>query len=232
MLLVLPITFHCHYYIWGCMYSPGPIFVLGDWKDISLAHVILIIKSEVSIWNIGIIFSVVVYLRCLLHHILSLIVYTFRENRDFVSIIIAQFMMSANSRIRVGLQIVSVYLYITPYHYHCANLSEDIELLKCLSDIYFVECVCTIEHIRSVVHYTIYGAGCFQFTHFSWDDWDNIYFVSLSSNWKYALLPIVGVKPWNNGMYCMSLYILITLTPPPPPPPPPLAAYFWQTEPI
>ena len=33
-------------------------------------------------------FSVVVCLRCLLHHILSLIAYTFRENRDFVFILL------------------------------------------------------------------------------------------------------------------------------------------------
>ena len=68
--------------------------------------------------------SVFVCLRCLLHHILSLIAYTFRENRDFVFIIIVQFMMSANIRKRFGLQIVFVCSYITPSHYHhCANLS-------------------------------------------------------------------------------------------------------------
>ena len=67
-------------------------------------------------------FSVVVCLRCLLHYILSLIVYTFRGNREFVFISIVQFMMSANSRIRFDLQIVFVCLYITPSHYHhCAN---------------------------------------------------------------------------------------------------------------
>ena len=50
------------------------------------------------------------------------IVYTFRENREFVFISIVQFMMSANSRIRFGLQIVFVCLYITLSHYqHCAN---------------------------------------------------------------------------------------------------------------
>ena len=54
-------------------------------------------------------FSVVVCLRCLLHHILS-------RNWDFVLIIIVQFMMSANSPIRYGLQIVFVCLYITPSH--------------------------------------------------------------------------------------------------------------------
>ena len=69
--------------------------------------------------------SVVVGLRSLLHHILSLIVYIFRENREnreFVFMSIVQFMMSDNNRIRFGLQIVFVCLYITPYHYqHCAN---------------------------------------------------------------------------------------------------------------
>ena len=67
-------------------------------------------------------FSVVVCLRCLLHHILSPIVYIFRENREFVIISIVQFMMSVNSRIRFGLQIVFVCLYIRPSHYHhCAS---------------------------------------------------------------------------------------------------------------
>ena len=82
-------------------------------------------------------FSVVVCLRCLLHHILPLIAYTFRENREFVFIIIVQFKMSANIRIRFGLQIVLVCLYSTPSHYHhCANLSEGIELIKCLSNVW------------------------------------------------------------------------------------------------
>ena len=60
----------------------------------------------------------VVCLRCLFHHILSLIPYTFQEKREFVFIIIVQFMMSANIRIRFGLQIVLVRLYSTPSHYH------------------------------------------------------------------------------------------------------------------
>ena len=76
-------------------------------------------------------------LRCLSHHILLLIAYTFREDRDFVFTIIVQFMTSANNRIRFVLKIVFVCLSITPSHYHhCANLSEDVELMKCLSDIF------------------------------------------------------------------------------------------------
>ena len=113
-------------------------------------------------------------LRCMLHHILSLIAHTFLENRDCVFIIIVQFKMSANSRIRFGSQIVFVCLYITSSHYHnCANLFEDIELIKCLSDIFCR--VCKIKHILSVIHYIIYGPMCFQFIHFPCDDWENIY---------------------------------------------------------
>ena len=116
-------------------------FCIGDWKDWSVAHVIIIIKSEVSTIPIVIIFSVVVCLRTLLHHILLLIAYTFRENREFVFIIIVQFMVSANNRIRFVLKIVFVCLYITPSDYHhCVNLSEDIEFIKCLSDIFYRGC--------------------------------------------------------------------------------------------
>ena len=72
--------------------------------------------------------------------------------------------------------IVFVCLYITPSHYHhCANLFEDIGLIKCLSDIFCR--VCKIERIFSITHYTMNGAVCFQFTHFPCDDWENIHFV-------------------------------------------------------
>ena len=53
-----------------------PISVLGDWNDVFIAHVIIIIKSEVSTFPIVIIFFRGPW--CLLHHILSLIAYTFR----------------------------------------------------------------------------------------------------------------------------------------------------------
>ena len=159
------------------MCSTGP-FQHRCWKDISIAHVIIIIKSEVSTFPIVIIFSVVVCLRCLSHHILLPIAYIFWENREFVFIIIVQFMMSANNRIRFVLKIVFVCSSITPSHYHhCANLSEDIELINACQ-IYFVECVGKIRHILSVVHYTIRGAECFQFTHFLCD-WENIYLLYL-----------------------------------------------------
>ena len=152
-----------------------PISVLGDWKDISIAHVIIIIKSEVSTFPIVIIF----FRGCVPEMFFTSYSVTYCiYNREFVFIIIVQLMMSANIWIRFGSQNVFVCLYITPSHYHhCANLSETIELIKCLSDI-FVEGVSKIKHILSVIHYTICGAVCFQFTHFSCDDWENIFTLS------------------------------------------------------
>ena len=44
--------------------------------------------------------------------------------------------------------------------------------------IYFVECVNKIVLILSAIHYTIYGAVCFQFTPFPCDDWDNMHALS------------------------------------------------------
>ena len=99
-------------------------------------------------------------------------------NREFVFVIIVQFMMSANSQIRFDLKIVFVYLYIVPsYYHHCPSLYEDIELIKCLPDI--VCRVCKIRHILSVIHYKTRGAVCFRLTHFPCDDWENIYILCL-----------------------------------------------------
>ena len=108
-------------------------FSIGDWKYMSIAHVIIIIKSEVSTFPIVIIF----FRGCVSEiFVTSYSAYTFRESWEFVFIIIVQFMMRANIQIHFDLKIVFVNLYITPSHYHhCASLSEDIELIKCLSDI-------------------------------------------------------------------------------------------------
>ena len=51
---------------------------------------------------------------------------------------------------------------------------------------------------------------CFQFTHFPRDDWENIhlsyYHNQIGSMNYYSLF---RVRSWNNGMHCMSLYILL-----------------------
>ena len=141
MLLVLSITFYFHYNIWGCMYSTGPFqyrwlkgyiysscYYHHQIGSIHLSHCYHIFPW-LCVWDACyIIFCYLLYIHS-------------GKTVEFVFIIIVQFMMSANSWIRFGLKIVLVYLYITPSHYHhCANLSEDIELIKCLSDIFCRVC--------------------------------------------------------------------------------------------
>ena len=61
--------------------------------------------------------------------------------RDFILIIPVQFIMSANSRLRLGLHILFGCLYITPsLCHHCVNSFEDIEVIKCLSNIFCRVC--------------------------------------------------------------------------------------------
>ena len=63
----------------------------------------------------------------------------------------------------------------------------------------------------SVFHYKICGAVCFQFTHFPCDDWENIYTLSYYHHQIGSMnyYPLFRVRSWNNGVRCMSLYILI-----------------------
>ena len=152
----------------------------------------------------------VVCLRCLLHHILSLIAYTFRENRDFVFIITVQFMMSANSWIRFGLLIMFVCLYITRSHYHhCANLSEDIEFVKCLSDTFCR--VCESLSIFSQLSIIQYMGLCVFSLPISLVMIERIYTLSYYYHQIGSMIyyPLFRVRSWNNGMRCMFLCILM-----------------------
>ena len=146
----------------------------------------------------------VVCLRCLLHHILSRIAYTFSENQEFVFIIFVQFMMSANNWIHFGLQIICLYITLSHYH-HCANLSEDIELIKCLSDIFCQ--VCKIKHICSATHYTICGVVCFKLTHFLCDDWDDFFIIIKWEVWTITHCLGLGGHETMICTVCVSIFL-------------------------
>ena len=191
-------------------------------------------------------FSVVVCLRCLLHHILSLIAYTFRENRDFVFIMIVQFMMSANSGIRFGLQILSVcfvhytislsslckliwrhWTYKMPVRYILSSVWVRLSILSQLSVVHMGLCL----PISLMMTERIYTSIQFQFktvycqvnttntcstlpTNNSFSRqwgldtcWCLSYYHHQIGNMNYN--PLFRVRSWNNGMRCMSLYILI-----------------------
>ena len=70
-----------------------------------------------------------------------------------------------------------------------------------------------IKHILSFTHYTLCGAVCFQFTHSPCDDWENIYTLFYHHHQMGSMnyYPLFKVRSWNNGVRCMSFYILMNL---------------------
>ena len=151
-------------------------------------------------------FSVVACLRCFLDHILSIIVILSMKTENLFSLILC-------IRMRFGFQIVFVCLYITPsYHHHYANFIWRHWTYK-MPVRYNLWSVSKIMHFLSVIHYTISGAVCFQFTHSLCDNWDNIYTLTYYHNQIGSMNydPLFKVRSWNNGMRCMSFFILTIL---------------------
>ena len=170
---------------------------LGDWKAIFIIHLIIIIKSEVSIFPIVVIFSMVVCLRWLYYHILSSITYISREHWDFVSTICvqsidAQSMVFANDRSDTLWPAGRVRLFAD----YAISLSSLCRLIwrhrtnKMLVR-YILPGVCLRLRLFSQLS-LIYGVVCLQLTPFTCHDCENVYFIlSSSSNRKYESLTIV-----------------------------------------
>ena len=119
-------------------------------------------------------------------------------------------MMSANIRIRFGLQIVFVCLYITPSHYHhCANLSEDIE--HKMPGRYILSSVWVRWSIFSQLSIIQYRGLCVFSLPISLVMIEKIYSLSYYHHQIGSMnyYPLFRARSWNNGMRYMSLYILI-----------------------
>ena len=89
--------------------------------------------------------------------------------------------------------VVSVcFRFFTLLHYdHYADVSEGIDA----SEVHSVECVSKIESILLHIFLAICGAVWIQLIRFSYDDFENVYFILLSSssssNRMYAPFAIV-----------------------------------------
>ena len=117
----------------------------------------------------------------------------------------------AKNRIHYGLMDITL-----PHYHHYADISEGIELIKCLSDIFCLECVSKIRSVLSIMLHAIYGAACIQLTQLSNKDCENTF------TWSYHDHQIESMTIFYNGMRCMSFYILTPQTP---------NVYFpWRTQ--
>ena len=150
-----------------------------------------------------------VCLRCLLHHILSLIAYTFRENWDFVSIIIVQFMMSANNWIRLLADRIRLFAHYTislsllckliwrhwtkkPVRFILSSVWVSLSIFSQLSIIQFMGQCVFISPNSLVTNERIYTLSYYHNQIGTMNDY-----------------PLSRVRSWSNGMGFMSLYILL-----------------------
>ena len=142
------------------------------------------------------------------HHRMLAVSYISQESWGFCLLLLCSFMMCASNQIHYDLMVVFVCLPKALPHY---DISEGIELLKCLSGAFCLECMSKMKSVLSVIFHAIYGAVRIQLTRFSYDDCENM------CTWSYyhhqigsmTHLPLFRVRSWNNGMCCMSFYILI-----------------------
>ena len=187
-----------------------PISVLGDWKDISIAHVIIIIKSEVSTFPIVIIFfcgyvpemyvtsysvTYCIYVPGkpgICFHYYCAVQDECKYSDMFwladLTLLFVQYTILLSSLCKL---IWRHWTYKMPVRYILSSVWVRLSIFSLL------------------YYYKIGGAIYFQFTHFSCDDWENIYTLSyyhhqIGSMNYYSLF---RVRSWNNCVGCMS-YIL------------------------
>ena len=109
-----------------------------------------------------------------------------------------------------NINITWIELHWTDTYHHCANIiwrhwNCKMPVRYNLSSVWvrfsIFSRLSIIQHV---------GAVCFQFTHFLCDDWENIhalpYYHHQVGSMNYY--PSFRVRSWNNGMRCMSFYIL------------------------
>ena len=96
------------------------------------------------------------------------------------------------------------YLFVCTLHYLIIIIMQ--LCLKALN----LHNACQV-YLRVCIFHAIYGAMCIQLTHLSHDDCENTctlsYYHHQSGSMTHS--PLLRVRSWNNGMRCMSFYILL-----------------------
>ena len=167
-------------------------FSISDWKDISIAHVI-IIKSEVSTFP-----NVIIFFRgCVPKMFVASYSVTYCIYVPGKPGICFHYYCAVHDKCKYSdtFRLADRTRLFVQYTISLSSLCKLIWrhwTYKMPVKIYFVECVNKIEHILSVIHYAICGAVCFSLPiSLVMIEGKYIFVLLSSSNWKYELLPIV-----------------------------------------
>ena len=175
--------------MWGCMRWTGPIS-LDNREDMFITHLIIIKYQPFQLLSY---FSMVVCLMWLYHVCCQFHIY---PEKARLCVLLCNLMMCAHDGMHNDSMVVFVCLHITlPHYHHYADISEGIELLKCLSSTFCLECVSKIKTILSVSFHPIYGAVCIQLTHLCYDDCGNTCTLSYTYNGNIVCGSIYNTCP-------------------------------------
>ena len=171
-----PVAFQWHssvHWTSQCTLAQGK----GNWFIITYqAHVIIIMKSEISTFPVVIIF----FRGCVSEMFVPSYYVTYCMYIPGKPGICLHYHCAVDDKCK------------TSHYHHCANLSEDRELIKCPSDIFCP--VCELDKAYSL-SYPLYNTWGCVFSIYPFPLWwlrEYIYFVlSSSPNRKYEVLPIV-----------------------------------------
>ena len=162
MLLVLSITFHFHHYIWGCMCSTGPFqFKWLKWY----IHSSFYYQHQIGSINLTHCYHIFPWLCAwdvcyiILCHLLHI-----HSGKTWI---LFPLLLCCLWWVQIFGYVLACrsYSFVWTLHHYIIIIVQT--YLKTFNlwkacQIYFVECVTKINHILSVIHYTIYGPVCFS----------------------------------------------------------------------
>ena len=126
-------------------------------------------------------------------------------------LLLSSFICVQITKVHYDQMVLFVCLHIIPPHYHpYADLSKSIELPKCFSGTFCLECVSKVVSILSIIVHAINGAVGIQLTHSSYGDYGN---TCTLSYYRHEIGSMTHVRffefrSWNGGMRCKFLYSL------------------------
>ena len=185
-------------------------FSLSGWKDISIAHFIIIIKSEVSTWPIIIIF----FRGCVpemfvTSHSVTYCIYTPGKRGFCFHYYCTVYDKCKYSDTFWLADRIRLFVHYTISSLLCKILSEDIELIKCLS--YILSSAWVRWSISFWLSIMKYMGLCVFSLPISLVMIERIYILSYYHHHTGSMnyYPLFRVRLWSNDMRCMSLYILL-----------------------
>ena len=199
--VVLPVTFLIFFAICGGVCVKLAQSSLCDREDILIIR-LNIIRSEVSAF-----FIVVILFRGYVPEVVvtAYVVCTIYFPGFLCISLLCNLMMCANNRVHYDPMGVLVCLHIAlPHYHHYADISRGIELLKCLSDTFCIECVSKIKSILSIIFSSNIWDCAYSAYPCLW--WWSYYYDKIES---MTHLPLFRVRSGNDGMRCMHFYIQI-----------------------